>query len=191
MKGRPFSQRIPPWANAYNHRCIYWISLCVACICSAALYFPQLKAAHDSLYTLGDHPVLRPDQTMYDFVEIASSQGDVGGWYSQPVLAPFALLALGAVVLAVYNYTGLWRGAKTRYLMARLPDRWELHRRCLTLPLALLLTAVVLSALVLLAYYAIYLLITPQECLRPHQLAKVWENLRFFLNPFYHHPGGG
>ncbi len=36
-------------------------------------------------------------------------------------------------VQAVQNYQSHYRGSRSIYLMRRLPDRWELHRRCLIL----------------------------------------------------------
>lgn len=181
MKKWKICDHIPPWADAHNQRCLYWSLIVTAIVCSAALYFPLLRMTHNDLsYS---------DQTMVYFADIVGSQGDLGGWYSQAVLSPFLLLIPGAVVLAVYNYAKLWQGAKSIYLMGRLPDRWELHRRCLTLPLGWLLSAVLLPALTLLVYYGIYYLITPAACLRPNQLAKLLENLPYLFNPFFPHPG--
>lgn len=104
MKKWKICDHIPPWADAHNQRCLYWSLIVTAIVCSAALYFPLLRMTHNDLsYS---------DQTMVYFSDIVGSQGDLGGWYSQAVLSPFLLLIPGAVVLAVYNYTKLWQGAK-------------------------------------------------------------------------------
>ena len=54
---------------------------------------------------------------------------------------------------------------KSIYLMRRLPDKWELHRRCWGRPLIYVVGSILLMAVILLFYYAVYLVFTPKECL--------------------------
>ncbi len=73
--------------------------------------------------------------------------------------------AAAMVFLAVWHYGVHHRGTKSIYTMRRLPDRWELHRRCLTVP-ALGAAAYLLEAGALLAIdFAIYRLATPAQAL--------------------------
>lgn len=110
--------------------------------------------------------VLDTSAVMPDFVDI------LGG-----SLSGFQVLALSMVALAVYHYAYHFQGSKSIYLMKRFPDRWELLRRCITLPLLGALACLCASALVLLTYYAIYMTFTPPACLAPGQWQRIWSLL--------------
>ena len=77
----------------------------------------------------------------------------------------FALVCAVMPFLAAYHYLHHRRGAKSIYLMRRLPRRWELHRRCLSLPALGLVSALGLLGLLGIVFYMIYLLCTPAQCL--------------------------
>lgn len=100
---------------------------------------------------------------MPDFVQILG--GSLNG---------FLILALCMVAVAVYHYSYYYQGSKSIYLMRRLPSRWELPRRCLTLPLLGIITCLCIALLLLLIYYAVYMKFTPQACLAPQQWQKLW-----------------
>ncbi len=61
----------------------------------------------------------------------------------------------------------LYHRKETRsiYLMRRLPDKWDLHRRCWGRPLIYTAGSIVLIGLILLSYFIVYLVFTPAECL--------------------------
>ena len=92
--------------------------------------------------------------------------------YTGGAMAPFGellgfslwgcLLAAAAMaVLAVWHYACHFRGSRSIYTMRRLPQRWELAKRCLAVPAAGA-AAYLLEAAVLLALdYAVYCLVTP------------------------------
>ncbi len=88
--------------------------------------------------------------------------------------AGLGVLALCMLGLMAYHYLYHRQGSKSIYLMRRLPSRWELHRRCLTLPLLAMALCLLTAFLLLLLFYGIYLFLTPPECLTPHQWQKVW-----------------
>ena len=77
----------------------------------------------------------------------------------------FLIVWIYTAVIAVYHYFYQYQGSKMMYLMRRLPDRWELHRRCLFLPIMGLAVSVLYSTLLKILYYAIYMLFTPSQCL--------------------------
>lgn len=92
------------------------------------------------------------------------------------VMTPFAELLPGCEMvfvltvalmplLAAVHYAGHWRGSKSIYLMRRLPNRWELHRRCLTIPAMGAVSALSLLGLLGIVFYIVYLLCTPAQCL--------------------------
>lgn len=76
---------------------------------------------------------------------------------------------VGAAVSTVFShYVGHYReGSRPVYLMRRLPDRREYHRRCLAIPGTALLAALVIAAVSLWAFWVIYMTATPAQCLPP------------------------
>lgn len=107
--------------------------------------------------------VLREGAVMVDFAQLI--QRDLIGFF-----IPAAMM----IAAAVQHYHFHLEGSRSIYLMRRLPDRFELHRRCLTLPaLGLLLTAAAAMA-TLLIYFALYMLTTPDRCIAPGQWGRIW-----------------
>jgi len=79
----------------------------------------------------------------------------------QGVLYGVLLLAVCMAVLAIYHYGYYRMGSRSIYLMRRLPNRWEYHRRNLALPVAGIAGCVVLAALLLVLYWGLYRLCAP------------------------------
>lgn len=107
--------------------------------------------------------VLNTSAVMPDFVQI------LGG-----SLSGFLVLALCMAAVAVYHYSYHYQGSKSIYLMRRLPNRWELPRRCLTMPLMGILACLCVALPLLLIYYAVYMAFTPRPCLAPYQWQNIW-----------------
>ena len=123
--------------------------------------------SHSSLYTwVRNERVLLPNAVMEDFYILLGSS-----------LLGFAIVALCSLAIIIYHYAYHWQGSKSIYLMKRLPNRLELHRRCLTLPLLAALMSLLVAAILLLAYYGIYVACTPKECFLPGQWQKLWSVL--------------
>lgn len=78
---------------------------------------------------------------------------------------PMAAMIPVILAVAVYLYLYFYRTSRSIYTMKRLPDRWELPRRCLTLPVGALLMAAVLTAALTGVYYLIWRFCTPAACL--------------------------
>ena len=74
----------------------------------------------------------------------------------EPALVPCALLAGWMLALFFFYMTAHYRGSRSIYLMRRLPDRWELWRRCLTLPLIGLAAALVIALGLSAVYFWVY-----------------------------------
>ena len=74
----------------------------------------------------------------------------------------FYLVMLGVLV---YHYIYYYQGCKSIYLMRRLPDSWEMHRRNITLPLAMIAIGALTQLALWMLYYGIYLTCTPAQCL--------------------------
>ena len=178
MKKYRLRDLVPPWAKPGNHLAGCLCSLGTAGFLSFCFFISQFNMALDMLYTgiPGETP-LRADAQMYYFVDLIGSHGHVSNFFSEPVFFPFVLLILGAICLAVYNYSGFHHGSKSSYLMRRLPDKWEYLRRCLAFPLLTILLGLVLIPLLTGLFYAIYIHFTPEQTLKPDQ----WEQFRAHL----------
>lgn len=130
-------------------------------------FVAKLTNSYNNLFrTVRDQRVLREGAIMPDFVELMR--------YS---LIGFLVLAAAMAVICVYNYAYHRQGSKSIYLMRRLPDRLELHKRCLTLPLISILLCTVAALILLCIYYWIYMAVTPEQCLTPGQWQKIWRVL--------------
>ncbi len=126
----------------------------------AAAYIQQSA----SLYTMtGAEKILRDGAEMLDFVYVLNDS-----------LAGFPIIAGCMILLTAYHYAYHYRGSKSIYLMRRLPDRWELFRRCVTLPFAAGVFCLLAAFLLLLCYFAYYMWVTPEVCLKPGQWQKIW-----------------
>lgn len=86
----------------------------------------------------------------------------------------FVILAAGCIALAVGHYLMFTRESKSIYLMKRLKDPADLHRRCLTVPALCLACGVVLAALLLGLYTLLYFWLTPTQCLPLNQTFQLW-----------------
>lgn len=75
------------------------------------------------------------------------------------------IVCVVTLLMVIYHYMYHYQGSKMMYLMKRLPDKWEVYRRCLTLPIAGAILMEVWSIVLRMIYYAIYILCTPNQCL--------------------------
>lgn len=94
------------------------------------------------------------------------------------IFLTFALICLIAQTYSHYAHHK--NGSNAIYTMKRLADERELARRCVVLPL--IEAAIILaSAVVMIAvFYIIYMLATPDECIRAGQLAIAWAKWSIF-----------
>ena len=88
-----------------------------------------------------------------------------------PVFFFVALLMLGFIL---YHYAYYRQGSMSIYLMKRLPNHWELHRRALTLPCLAVLATLAAAAASILICFLIYLIATPKVCLPYEALLEIW-----------------
>ncbi len=84
-------------------------------------------------------------------------------------LSGFLFVAIGMTGYSIKHYTYFWKGSKSIYLMKRLPDKMEIHKRALTLPLIALALCVGAAIFLLVLYYGLYILATPKQCLPSNQ----------------------
>lgn len=77
----------------------------------------------------------------------------------------FSLVCLAMVLLGIYHYHYHSQDSKPIYLMRRLPSSWELHIRCLGIPVMGAVGAMAILGVLTVAFYLIYYFCTPAQCL--------------------------
>lgn len=76
------------------------------------------------------------------------------------------LMFFGVMLVMIgMHYMTYYKDSKSIYLMKRLPDKWEMYRRCVVVPLVAIFIQIITGAACLLLYYGIYLFFTPAQCL--------------------------
>ena len=175
---------VPPWADPSAHLSGLGFGLFLCVLLSFARFQGQMNHAVVTLYSgaVGKSPLLEGAKMKY-FAYIICGNDPAYSWYAAPVFLWYSLLFLGAAILAFVNYSGFRSGSKSVYLMRRLPDRWEYHRRCLTIPLLAILAGLVSIPLLTGIFYAIYLHATPAQCLQPNQWEVFRESVRYLIFP--------
>lgn len=169
MKKPDLTRYAPPGIPLRQERTGFLTGLTLATL-SSLLFFSRYTQAHSTLYRYhGEEAILIPTAVMPDFPDVLDG-----------TLLGFPLLALCMAGLIFYHYAYHIQGSKSLYLMRRLPDRWELHRRCLTLPLLGALFSLLFGGLLLLLYFWFYMAVTPPSCLSPGQ----WSLLLSRLHPW-------
>ncbi len=124
----------------------------------------RISNAKGDLYTYrGSKKVLIDGMMMPNFIDLV-----------EHAFLGFFIAMLLALAFALYHYAFHYQGSKSIYLMHRLPNRFELHRRCWTVPVAAALIIAAVMVLTFLFYFAIYLLVTPDGCLGSGQWQKIW-----------------
>lgn len=93
-------------------------------------------------------------------------------------MTAFKFFAVLCTVFIIYYYSYYRQGSKSIYLMRRLPNRFELFKRTITMPLIMCLSFIAASALTTAIYYLLYVLITPDDCLLSTTKLDLW---RFLL----------
>lgn len=157
------SRYAPPGHSLRTERNVLLYGLVFSAVISLN-FFLRFSDALGWLYRgNGSSRTLVPGAVMPDFVVLLDRS-----------LIGFFVLAACMAAFAIDHYLYHRRESKSIYLMRRLPDRWELYRRCLTLPLLAAAACLLAALLVLLLYLAIYLTVTPDVCLTPGQWRKIW-----------------
>jgi hypothetical protein len=130
-------------------------------------FFIAYSKWYELLYTWdGTIKVLRPDAVMPDFMEILESS-----------LVGFVIVAVCMLAMLIYHYAFHYQGSRSIYLMKRLPNRFELWRRCAALPAAAAICSLLVALVLLFVYFGLYMAITPKACLTPQQWQKIWNVL--------------
>lgn len=153
-----FDNYTPPGIAFAGQFRLFLLGLGIAVIWSLGYYFIRYFIAYENLYVYRmSKKVLRENAVMTDFHVLLE---DGVGCFT--LFLVFYLVMCG---LVVFYYLTYYQGSRSIYLMRRLPDRWELYRRCIVLPAAMILLGVVTQFALWMLYYGVYLTYTPEQCL--------------------------
>ena len=86
----------------------------------------------------------------------------------------FYLYSVIVLCMVVRYYLYYRKDSKSIYLMKRLPNRFELHKRAWALPLLGMLVTLLAAFVVLVVYFEIYMIVTPRVYIAPEQWQKIW-----------------
>jgi len=119
------------------------------------LFFIQYGNALDRLYTYKAGKKVLMEGAIIDSFEQITSGLFLMGYAS----------SIAVLLMIIYYYLYHYQGSKMMYLMKRLPDKWDVHKRCMTLPVTGAVLMVVWMMILKMIYYAIYIIFTPSQCL--------------------------
>lgn len=87
------------------------------------------------------------------------------GALTENIFLTFYIVEVVTLLTVIFFYFYHFDGSNMMYLMKRLPDKSELYRRVLTLPITGAVLLVVWMGILRMIYYAVYILCTPSQCL--------------------------
>lgn len=159
MKRRRLSDLALPWAQPTVQLGLFGFCLLVSTVVSAAAFGGRLR---ETLDTLDRIAVARPADPLpgIPFLSLISCRHGL----TFPSFLFFTLTLVPAVILGWNNYRELSQGSRMWYTFRRLPDRWEVHRRCLGIPALVLLAVAALCLLLTGIYFLIYCNVLPAAC---------------------------
>lgn len=148
-----------PMGRDFEKDIIYFIYglLGAVIIISLAFYAVYENAYSDLFYNYYGERILREGAMMPPLLDLISIHFI---WMS-------LLFFVTAQGIHTY-YRSHFVESQSIYLMRRLPDRWELLRRCVTLPVIGMVSVLITMALLLWLFYWYYVTKTPAVCLYPN-----------------------
>ncbi len=162
---RELSYYAPAGMELKQEKSVFTIGMVMSSLFSLLIFGNQFSDCLEKLYWKnGAERSVIPSAVMPDFVEIFGDS-----------LLGFKVVAAFMIAVAVMHYLYHFHDSKSIYTMRRLPSVWELHRRCLTLPICGIIISFVTAIAILLICYGFYAGLTPKICLMPGQWQKIWE----------------
>lgn len=156
-------RNLPPGMEPTAQKNLFIVGNISAFFISFFAFLIEYASARRGLYMYSGGKYLLKEgvkiQSFYTFNEI---------FYSM-----FLILSIVMLGHIVYNYAYYHKGSKSIYLMKRLPNGFEMHRRALTVPLLSVAATAAIAIISIFIYFIIYVLATPKICL-PHD---VWGEL--------------
>lgn len=168
------SHRVPPGFDWEKELSWMRVALICAVVFGSFLFLIRLGVSISNLYEQKWEPaanggyvsagiVLKEDAVMRE-VSVLLAQTRVG----------FALTGVLLVMMVVSHYRYYRQGSMSIYLMKRLPDRREYHRRNFNFVLILAAVSLAVMVVMSLTHYGMYLLFTPKGCLPSGHGLNFW-----------------
>ena len=151
-----WAQHFPPGFEWQHEKGLFTVFLSFAAGWAIIGYFSRLSTELEEL------------EKGYDMAYFYDVLGNAFSWF--PIVIAVMLLTI------VIHYAHHHSGSKSIYLMRRLPDKWELHRRCITAPAVSALVALLVAVILFFIFYAAYMILMPEVCLKPGQLEQLLKN---------------
>lgn len=155
----------PPGMELKQEKKIFVTGMILSSLFSLMVFGIKFSDCLEKLYWKnGAERTVIPGAMMTNFVELFG-EAFIG------FKVVFALM----IAAAVMHYTYHFLESKSIYTMRRLPSVWELHRRCLTLPVGGMIISKGTAFLIVWICYGFYVGLTPAECVMSGQVQKIWE----------------
>ena len=153
-KSKWLEKYAPPGINVSTEVGWFVAGVVLATLHSLCFLVEYMQAKNELYMRKGDGLVLMEGAIIKDFATLTDG-----------LFLTFQIVCIVTLLVTIYHYAYHYQGSKMMYFMKRLPDKWEVHRRCWALPVAGFCITVVWMTTLKIIYYAIYLLCTPSQCL--------------------------
>ena len=150
-----FKRNSPPGIDLGQEWRVFLIGNIASVIVSLFAFLAKYIDARDQLFVYEiDRKILKEGAIIAPFSSLFSIY-----------FLGFVLVALFLLGYVIYHYSYFRQESMSIYLMKRLPDKRELHKRALTVPVLAVLATICVALAAVLLYFVIYLLATPRACL--------------------------
>lgn len=145
---------VPPGQDIKEEKGLFILGMCGAVIFSMG-YLSRYAQAWRNLYEWEDgRRIELKGIMMKGFLPLLEN-----------ALVGFLILAIAMLGFIAYHYMYYYKDSKSIYLMKRLPDKFEMHRRCISIPLMAVFASILAAVVILFIYLGVYVLFTPKECM--------------------------
>lgn len=155
-------KHFPPGMNIESEKLFFGLGMCGSFFYSWTFIWRYVEARTQLFGLSSGETVKLILGTMDEFLVLL---GDA--------LIGFLFVAIGMILCSIFHYAYFWQGSKSIYLMKRLPDKMEIHKRVWTIPLVAVVLCCVAVFLLLVLYYGLYIWATPKQCLPSNQW-RLW-----------------
>lgn len=164
---KDLSYYAPPGMELKQEIKVFVIGMVLSSLFSFWIFGVEFSDCLEKLYWKnGGERTVIPGAMMTNFAEL----------FGDAVIGFDVVFALMIAAIVMHYAYHSWE-SKSIYTMRRLPSRWEMDRRCLTLPICGMVISKVTTLVILLICYGFYVGLTPKECLLPGQWMKIWKML--------------
>lgn len=157
MKQIDWNRYTPPGREKSDFIAMFWLWF-IAGIIWSLRFFVNLIGALDRLYA-------SPDGSAISFSDRKLIPGRIIAPFGAILEGSFNLFPICWLFLVLEGFACYWyfrKDTMSIYLMRRLSNPWELHRRCWGKPLILSLYALGTQAVLYVIYFLFYLVFTPR-----------------------------